>query len=154
MKRVAIFVLVMVAVMGAMPGKSLARNWAANWFELTESEKNVLVAGYRLGTAFICATANSGSISSKLICVVSKADLDKYVELPPIISGVYKVEKYKYISVEWIIYISLLYLENIIDEKKFFTILDGFSNIESEHENPDSSYKLRKYEDMVKNLLQ
>lgn len=152
MKRVAIFVLVMVAVMGNHV-VAPAKDWAANWFELSESEKNVLVAGYRLGADFIC-TVDKASSKPTLLCTIHKYGLDKYIEVPSVINVVYKKEKYKTISIEWLIYTSLLYINRNIDEEKFFATLDGFAKIEDNNIDNNAQYKLNQYEKMVKGLLQ
>jgi hypothetical protein len=152
MKKVAIYVVIIVAVMTSHV-VAPAKDWAANWFELSESEKNVLVAGYRLGAEFVC-NVDKDSNKSTLLCAISKSSLDKYVEVPGIVDVVYKKEKYRSISIDWLIYTSLLYINKNVDEKKFFSILDGFAKIEDNNSDNNAQYKLNNYESMVKGLLQ
>ena len=152
MKKVAILVVIIVAMMVSRE-VAQAKDWASNWFELSDTEKNVLVAGYRLGAEFIC-NVDKDSNKSTLLCSISKSSLDKYVEVPGIVDVVYKNERYRSVSIDWLIYTSLLYINKNVNEKKFFSILDGFAKIEDNNIDNNAQYKLNQYESMVKGLLQ
>lgn len=152
MKKILMLAVLMLILMPGTAGAEI-KNWAENWFELTPTEKTLIVSGYRLGVNFVCERDN-GVNRSKLYCIGSRASDGQYAIVPEFLNTIYRNKNYKYIQIDLLIHLILMYVTKAIDVDQLDNSLNILAAISEEEGVTDKGNRLKMYEDTVKSLVQ
>ena len=154
-KKILAFIL---SAMLACPAPAMALTasdtWAKKWFAASEQDRFFLVMGYRLGVDFICGARDATSETFKILCLASDATTENYSMAPTFIDMIYKVKRYENIPIERALHVTLLVLSGRIQANKISEILDGLVTTGSSPSRPRENESIKRYEDMVRALLQ
>lgn len=135
MKRVAIFVVMIVAVMGM--GTAWAEDNAAIWKSFSKESKIIYISGYLNGATSVCYSENGKFLKEKMCYFFTKYEpnMDSVISL---IDSIYTKEKYRGIPVRSAIFISFGVDSKLINYEVLLKFCDKAADLKEKEAIVDS----------------